>query len=220
MILVIGGIKGGCGKTTLATNLAVMRSMENWRVLLVDADEQKSASDWANQREMLGFPTDFVTVQLFGKAIYAQLEKMGGDYDDVIVDVGGRDTTSQRSSLAIADTYLVPFKPRSLDIWTLGGVTTIITEVSAVNPSLQSLALINQADSRGTDNNDAIDILKECPDLKCMDQKIVHRKAFGDAAARGIAVVELITQDKKATKEMIDVYEAIYATTFTQNTRT
>lgn len=46
MILVCGGIKGGVGKTTLATNIAVMRAAEGKDVLLVDADDQGTASDF------------------------------------------------------------------------------------------------------------------------------------------------------------------------------
>ena len=44
MIVVIGGIKGGSGKTTPATNLTVMRTLEGRNILLVDADDQCSAS--------------------------------------------------------------------------------------------------------------------------------------------------------------------------------
>jgi chromosome partitioning protein len=46
MILVTGGIKGGSGKTTVAINLAVMRARAGFDVLLIDADDQESASDF------------------------------------------------------------------------------------------------------------------------------------------------------------------------------
>lgn len=214
MIVVVGGIKGGSGKTTLATNLAVIRSLEGSKVLLVDADEQKSASDWAQQRDGEGLETNWVTISLSGKAVNTQLQRMAADYDDVIIDVGGRDTTSQRSALTIADVFLIPFKPRSLDIWTIGPVKTMIAEIKAVNPGLACFAVINQADSRGDDNDSAVEVLKECADLECLPCSIGHRKAFGNAAADGLGVVELKTQDKKATQEMRALYECIFTTCF------
>ena len=109
MIIVVGGIKGGSGKTTLATNLAVMRA-KDYKVLLVDADEQKSAWDWSQQRDSLTnrLNVSFVTVCMSGKCIYNNLTKLKEDYDDIIVDTGGRDTTSQRAALCVADTLLLP----------------------------------------------------------------------------------------------------------------
>lgn len=209
MILVVGGIKGGSGKTTLATNLVVMRSLSN-KVLLVDADEQRSASDWAAQREYLGIETKWSTIQLSGKSIYSQLLRMQQDYDDIIVDVGGRDTTSQRSTLTIADAFLIPFKPRSLDIWTIGAVKTMLSEIKAVNSKLQTFAVINQADPKGNDNNDACEVISECPDLECLKFQIGQRKAFANAATDGLGVIELKNPDKKANQEIREVYEYIY----------
>lgn len=46
MVIVSGGTKGGSGKTTLATNLTVMRSEKGYDVLLIDADDQESATDF------------------------------------------------------------------------------------------------------------------------------------------------------------------------------
>lgn len=210
MILVCGGVKGGSGKTTLATNLTVLRAQSGRKVLLVDADEQRSSSDWADQRLGLGIDTPWTTVQLAGKSIYAQLQKMLEHYDDILVDVGGRDTTSQRSALSIADIFLVPFKPRSLDIWTIGTVKNMISEISVINPKLKTYAVINQADAKGSDNTDALEVIAECPDMTCLSVTIGHRKAFANAAADGLSVAELKNSDKKASQEIRDLYEAIY----------
>ena len=46
MIVLVGGEKGGVGKTTLAVNLAAMRRRAGHDVLLVDADRQASANLW------------------------------------------------------------------------------------------------------------------------------------------------------------------------------
>jgi chromosome partitioning protein len=210
MIIVVGGIKGGSGKTTLATNLTVIRSMEGNKVLLVDADEQRSASDWAQQRDGMGVETNWSTVSLAGKAIYSQVQRMRSDYNDIIIDVGGRDTTSQRSALTIADVFLIPFKPRSLDIWTIGPLKTMISEIKTVNPSLKCIAVVNQADPRGSDNDEAIEVLKECDHFECYAGSIGHRKAFGNAAAEGLSVLELEKHDKKANQEIIELHQYIY----------
>lgn len=208
MIIVIGGIKGGTGKTTIATNLIYCFS-KNSKVLFVDADEQKSSSDWVEQRESSDISTNWTTIQLSGKNIYSQLQKMKVDYEHIIVDVGGRDTTSQRSALTIADIFIVPFKPRSFDIWTLGVVRQMISEILSVNPKLKSYALINQADSTGIDNEEAKKIINECEELKCLSVSIGNRKSFSNAAAQGLSVME-ICKDKKAQDEISSLHHEIY----------
>lgn len=211
MLLVIGGIKGGTGKTTLATNLTVMRSSTGKKVLLVDADEQRSTSDWADQRMGLGVETPWTTIQLSGKSVHSEITKLSRHYDDVIVDTGGRDNPSQRYALSVADIFLIPFRPKSLDVWTMGGVNRLITEVGAINPKLKCIAVINQADSQGTDNQDAQEALSECVDLKCLPTFLGYRKAFSNAAATGLSVIELKTGDKKAVTEMKAIYDQIYS---------
>lgn len=212
MITVVGGIKGGTGKTTLATNLAVISMHLGKRTLLIDADDQKSASDWADQREVtlqdkesVGFPT----ICLGGRMAYLQIQKMKDNYDNIIVDTGGRDTESQRSALTIADCYLVPFKPRSFDVWTIGKVQDLVEKTKIINPNIRVIVCINQADSKGTDNEEALKILSEIPDFKCATCFIGHRKAFSNAAAQGLGVFEL-DKDAKAKDELMDLHRVVY----------
>jgi chromosome partitioning protein len=210
MKIVVGGIKGGSGKTTIATNLTVMRSLDGKKVLLVDADEQKSSTDWASQRDCMSIKTNWSTIQLSGKSIYSQLQRISQDYDDIIIDVGGRDTTSQRSALICADIFLIPFKPRSLDIWTIGSLKKMIEEVSSVNPSLKSIAIVNQADARGSDNLEALEIIAKSPELTCIQGSIGNRKSFCNAAAEGLGIIELKNKDMKAMEEMNVLYKYIF----------
>jgi chromosome partitioning protein len=212
MIIVIGGIKGGSGKTTLCTNLAAIRALQGKRVLLVDADEQCSASDWAEHREMLGITTPWSTIQLSGSAVRSQIAKMADAYDDIFIDTGGRDTTSQRSALAIANVFLTPFQPRSLDVWTVGKVVAMLLEIHAINPKLKAYAVINRADAQGMDNWDAAEIIQEGNGLVYLPVIIGQRKAFANAAAEGLCVLELKNQDKKATKEIQLLCAALFDT--------
>lgn len=210
MIIVIGSIKGGVGKSTIASNLTVIRSSHNKKVLLVDADEQRSTYDWAEHRDDLGIPTQWTTVQLLGKEIKHQLNRMRSTYEDIIVDVGGRDTDSQRSCMLAADIYLIPFQPRSLDIWTLGKAITLISDVKTCNKKLKCYAVINRADSQGSDNKDAIDIISASDKIHCLPCIIKQRKAFSNAASEGLGVTELKNADKKAAEEMLALYQALF----------
>lgn len=212
MIIVIGGIKGGSGKTTLCTNLAVIRALQGKRVLLVDADDQRSASDWAEHREGLGITTPWTTIQLNGASVRTQILKMAKDYDDILIDTGGRDTTSQRSALTIADIFLAPFQPRSLDVWTIGKVVSLINEIKTVNHNLKAFAVINRADPQGIDNQDAADIIKETEGIIYLSTAIGQRKAFANAAAEGLGIIELKAQDKKAIAEIKQLCSALFDT--------
>ena len=111
MIVVCGGIKGGVGKTTLATNLAVIRAAQGRDVLLVDADEQGTASDFTvvrNETYSERGGAGYTSIKLHGGAVRTEILRLSPKYDDVVVDVGGRDTAGQRAALSIADVYIRP----------------------------------------------------------------------------------------------------------------
>lgn len=210
MIVVVGGIKGGSGKTTVATNLAIMRAAEGRDVLLIDADDQETAADFTQLRsEKLG-NAGYTSIKLAGPAVRTQTARLAEKYDDIIIDTGGRDTTSQRAGLAIADRLLVPFVPRSFDVWTLERVSSLVDEMRTANPKLEAHTFLNRADSRGQDNDEAAEVLKDTPSLRFSNLSIGTRKAFGNAAAAGLAVTELKPQDVKATDEMIALYRYVF----------
>lgn len=213
MIIIVGGIKGGSGKTTIATNLAVMRSLAKKDVLLVDADDQETATDFTILRnEQIEGGAGYTSIKLTGGAVRTEVLRLSSKYDDIIIDTGGRDTTSQRAALSIAEIMLIPFAPRSFDIWTIERVAELVEEMRTANPKLKAYTFINRADSRGQDNQEASTLLKEVSALKFIDITIVGRKAFGNASSQGMGVVELKTSDSKAIEEIMTLYEYIYGT--------
>lgn len=208
MIITVGGTKGGGGKTTLATNLVVMRSLESRDVLLIDADDQGTASSFTSLRNSSREGgAGFTCVRLLGEEIVHAFKSLRGKYEDIIIDAGGRDTDSHRAGLAIADVALIPFQPSSFDVWELGKASKVIKEVRVLNPGLSAYTLINMADPRGTDNDAAAEYAEDIEGMKFIPSPIVTRKAFRRAAAAGLSVVELSPQDQKATAEITALYE-------------
>ena len=211
MILVIGGIKGGSGKTTIATHLAVMRAQSGGDVLLIDADDQETSFDFSTLRSSLENKLpEYTYIKLSGKALRSEILKMKGKYDDIIVDAGGRDTMNQRAALTTADKFIVPFVPRSFDLWTLDNVSSIVQEIKQINPSLEAYAFLNRADSKGYDNEEAQDMIKENENLMTLPVMICNRKAFGNAASEGKSVNELKIADRKAILEIDSLYKCIF----------
>jgi len=211
MIIVAGGGKGGSGKSTIATHLAIMRAQAGHDVLLIDADDQETAADFTVLRNAtVEGGAGYTCIKLTGLAVRTELERIAPKYDDVIVDAGGRDTVSQRAALVLAHVLLVPFVPRSFDIWTLDTVATLIQEIRTVNPGLRAFAFINRGDPSGTDNTEAGQLLQEKEAIAYLDTPIVSRKAFGKAAAQGRAVTELHPSDAKAKREITALYDAIF----------
>lgn len=210
MIVTIGGIKGGVGKSLIAVNLAVLRSLDKKKVLLVDGDDQGTASDWTDHRAGLGILTPWTTVRLRGAAVRNELLKMNGDYDDVIIDCGGRDTASLRAALTVSDFFLIPFQPKSFDIWTISQVAEVVEDAKAINPNLRACSFINCGGARGKDNEEAQGILKEVEGIELIPVAVGLRKAFSNATAEGLGVVEIRPQDKKATSEIKTLYRHIF----------
>jgi chromosome partitioning protein len=220
MIITIGGIKGGSGKTTVATNLAVMRANTGRDVLLIDADDQETATDFTalrNERRAMG--AGYTSIKLSGPAVRTETLKLREKYQDIIIDTGGRDTTSQRAALAISDVLLVPFVPRSFDVWTIEKVGELVEEMRTANPGLRAHTFINRADSRGSDNEDASQVLQDSPTLVLLDATIGQRKAFGNAAAEGLAVTELRQSDTKAVEEINTLFHLVFESLASTNPR-
>ncbi|HEX8465304.1 MAG TPA: AAA family ATPase [Abditibacterium sp.] len=213
MIITIGGIKGGSGKTTVATNLAVMRAGQGRDVLLIDADDQETATDFTALRtERREGGAGYTGIKLTGPAVRTETLKLKSKYQDIVIDTGGRDTTSQRAALAVSDVLLIPFVPRSFDIWTLEKVAELVEEMRAANPDLRAHTFLNRADARGSDNEDAAEVLQDSPTLLLLDAALGQRKAFGNAAAEGLSVTELRPGDPKATEEMSALYHLVFGT--------
>src|SRR5215510_4220782 len=87
----------------------------------------------------------YTAIQTREADVAVQVRRMTGTYADIVIDVGGRDTASQRAALAVADILLVPFAPTSVDLWTVDAVLVLLKEARAFNRALRAYAVINKA---------------------------------------------------------------------------
>jgi len=209
VIYTIGGIKGGSGKTTLSTNLAILFTRTGKDVLLVDADAQGSSADFSQMRADSMEDMGYTAIQLNGAAVRTQVAKLRNKYDIIVIDAGGRDTTSQRAAMVVSDVFIAPFIPSSFDMWTLEPVIDMVEEMMPANPNLKAFAVLNGVDAQGDEKAEAKQYIEESGVLQLLDAHIGRRKAFRKAASIGLSVVEYKPTDRKAIGEMEGLFELI-----------
>ncbi|MCC5942437.1 MAG: AAA family ATPase [Balneolaceae bacterium] len=216
MIVLIGGEKGGTGKTTLATNLSALRAKLSGHnnVLLIDTDPQGSSADWTYYRREAGL-NGVECIQLFGKHIVSEIDTKAERYDDIIIDAGGRDSQEIRYAMTIADVMIVPVGASQYDVNTIANIDDLLNQVQPMNPDLVCYAVVNNFPNhaRLTEGADAIEFLKQFENVKPLDF-IIHERISINRTSKGYGINEsedLFGQaDPRAEDEILKLYKAIY----------
>ena len=211
-IVLIGGEKGGPGKTTIAVNLAVARALDGHDVLLVDTDLQGSASDWISARDGSGVLPRISSVQKFGKGLARELEDLAERYGDIIVDAGGRDSVELRAAMTKADIMVAPIQASSFDLWTLRRLDELVRQAQGFNEKLRVIILISRASTNTfiSDTRDAADLVSEYENFSLAYHPIRERISFRRSVGQGMGIIEYRPIDKKAIKEINSLYKEIY----------
>lgn len=213
MILTVGNTKGGVGKTTLAVNIAIARALAGRDVWLIDGDRQGTAQTAVSIRSESGQePGIACATYPDGPTLRSQVQQQAGKFDDVIIDAGGRDSTALRAALVLTDVLLVPFQPRSYDVWALNDIAELIEEARSVRDGLRCYAVLNCADpgSASADNEEAAAAIADIPQFEYLPTIMRRRKAFANAAGAGLSVLELKPKDPKASNELNSLLKHLF----------
>ena len=212
MIVLVGGEKGGVGKTTLAVNLAAMRSRAGHDVLLIDADKQASANLWAGIRQEETCDVPVHCVQKRGKGLAADIRDLATRYEDVVIDAGGQDSVELRAALTIAELALFPIQPSLFDAATLETLAELVAQAQAFNTELVAAVVINRASAnpRVKEADEAKELIAEYRDLHLLDVLIRDRIIFRKATRNGLCVLEFQNHDQAAEAELNALYREVF----------
>lgn len=117
LVIVVGMLKGGSGKTTSAIFMALAYARRGHRVLVLDGDAtSQSAYDWARLAEAAGEPLPYTVQRHPFEDIADYLREVREtDYDVIIVDAGGGSATYFELAVSAADLVFMPLAPAGAD---------------------------------------------------------------------------------------------------------
>ena len=204
MIVLLGGEKGGTGKSTLATNLAAWLAQQGCDVILVDTDVQRTAANWVDRRNLLSGVPVIHCAERHGNVFHA-LRDLGKRYEQVIVDAGGRDSEELRTALVAAHKVYVPLKASQPDLETSLHMNELIQLARGMNPDLEARVLICMAPTNPSihEATEAQQLLTELSAFTPSVVTICERKVYRDAMTEGRGVSEMGNEKAKAEIEML-----------------
>ena len=127
VIVAVGNLKGGVGKSTLTVNLAAALAAEGWGAVIVDTDPQQSAVRWSSDGHL---PCDVVGVPIrdVGDArLWVEtVEELRGQELFILIDLPAVLEAALAAACMLADTVIVPAPPSGLDIKALTRTMTFV----------------------------------------------------------------------------------------------
>lgn len=210
MIISVLNQKGGVGKTTLSIHIASTLALAGKSVLLIDADVQRSALDWAASREAESL---FSVVGISTNTIHKEVKLLAEKYDYIIIDGPPRVYDVAKSTIAASDFILIPIQPSPYDVWSAKEVVDLVNEVKStlsLYKTINAAFVINRKIPNTIIGRDVEEALVQYgfPVLK---NNISQRVVYAETAARGTSAIEE-DPDSLAGKEVRMLVEEIINT--------
>jgi len=212
MMILVGGEKGGSGKSCLAQNLAVYFARDKQAiVLMVDCDPQRTTSDWIQARNTDPSLPSINCIQLYGK-IRNDLLSLKQHYDYVIVDCGGQDNLALRAAMSVAEHVIIPLRPKRRDLKTVPHMEDMLSTCKMVNPKMLASFVITQCPALPTQAGRILEAKEVCRSfgINVLDAVTYNRNIYDDSEEQGSSVLE-IDPDSKAAIEMTAIAEELLA---------
>jgi len=212
-VLAVANLKGGCGKTTLALNLAAGLTRRG-SVGLVDADPQGAMGHWVAwgegvEGEPPGSAPNLPRVVPGGGDPLKAIGQAARRHDQVVVDCPPSvDMAVTRRVMERADAVLIPVLPSPLDLWASAETVAVVHTARQANPGLQAWLVVNQAEPASALSR-ALGRALAGLELPTLEVMVRRRAAFRTAALEGRSVYQLGFRGRDAAREMDQVIQAI-----------
>ena len=211
MIVIVGCNKGGAGKSTTATNLAVGLAMRGKDICLMDADPQRSAARWHKDREEADIDPKLTLVEKL-ENLSSTLQSLKSKFDHIIVDVAGRNSRELITGGAVADLIIAPHQASQLDLDTLEELETQTIRLKDINPNLEVYIYHAMASTnptvKETERAEFLEYVSDLEGFKPLDSIGYFRKVYRDVISEGKSVLEV--SNESAANEIQSLIDEVF----------
>ena len=211
MLTVIGNLKGGTGKSTVAFNLAVWLAHDRTGVRVFDLDPQATLTDTMEIREEDGYEPLFEVSNDIEELEQLCNSKARKKAPQLLADVSATNMADLEKAISLAKRIIIPVQPSQADIWATQRFMKIVLSAIDTKKNPEILGFINRADTHVgvRETGEAEEALQMLPDIEALDMRLCQRTAYRRSFSEGLAVFE---QDPrcKAAKEMKKLAKFLY----------
>jgi len=201
--IAVANLKGGCGKSTLALNLASGLEKRG-KTILLDVDPQGTLEHWLKET-FEGMP-DIKNASKNVKKIISDSEK---NYDFVVADCPpSLESGHTQEVLKEVDLLLIPVLPSPPDLWSSVHMVDAVKEAQKKNTKLKAKLVRNQVETRSALSKAMRQAIEFCG-LPALESSLARRASYRWAALEGISVYQFGSRGETAVNDIEAIIKEI-----------
>ena len=184
-------VKGGAGRSTIATNLAACLASQG-RTVLIDTDlPQGSSSSWGAVRAEENLLGELQVVQVKDhQSLVEAARHFNESHDFVVIDGPPRFAAVTRAILIMSDLCLVPLGASAVEVWATSDVQDIIDSAKAQGIRVDARIVWNRYRAYTRSAREIVALAKEELQIPDLNARLGFRVAYSEALSRGLMVDE------------------------------